>query len=114
MSPDPVGRTLAWRCFSAAGSAIEKTVDEDPQATAAIPPTGGGPAPTGISTGGLADPSEDSRRLTFPEFRRAMLNVAQSIGVPVYLGGRSAYCYPVYCDSVQDLCTPYIVFFVNC
>ena len=87
LSPDPVGRTLAWRCFSAASSSLERTIDDELHTNAA-PSGGGNGGSAGGGTGGLADPSDDSRRLTFTEFRKAMLNVAQALGVPVYLGGR--------------------------
>jgi hypothetical protein len=92
LSPEPVGRTLAWRCFSAAGSTTERAVDDDVPATTA---NGAGAVAAGGVTGnagGLADPSDDSRRLIFAEFRRAMLNIAQALGTPVYLGGRWMFC----------------------
>ena len=90
LSPDPVGRTLAWRCFSAAGSSTERAFDDDVPATAATNGTGAVAAGkvTGSNVGGLADPSDDSRRLIFAEFRRAMLNIAQALGTSIYLGGR--------------------------
>lgn len=104
LSPEPVGRTLAWRCFSAAGSTTERAVDEDVPATTAH---GAGAVAAGGVTGnagGLADPSDDSRRLLFAEFRRAMLNIAQALGTPVYLGGRlMLYILHTYCLPLKPL-----------